>query len=551
MTPSVLPLARRALLAGLFAFMPLDAAAAQLTLAPVEHATFFVTMRGDTIIADRVARTPDRLTGDFLDRLHGARIAYAATLNPDALVTGLTLRVFRRAADTIPVQETALTFAHDSVRIVTRGTAGSSAPARTRTIAVERGAMPYINPSPGMVEQILRRSRASGDSAPMQLVEVMSGTVIPARVQWVTPDSAMLVLAGVAIPATMDAAGHLQRFTVPIQGVVTTRVEGDVGLQLPTADYSAPPGAPYTAESVQVHTAGGITLGGTLTMPAHAAGARVPAVVTITGSGPEDRDEAIPVVAGYRPFRDVADTLGRRGIAVLRLDDRGVGESEAGPPGATSADFASDIESALAYLRTRPDIDASRLGLVGHSEGGMIAPMVAARDTGVRAIVLLAGPGKRGFDVSMEQNRYLVERAPGLTAAQRDSVLASARVKLDSLQHAGGWTGFWLGYDPLATARQVSRAHVLILQGATDRQVMAEQADALAKAFRRGGNRDVTVRVFPSTNHLFLADSSGDPAGYGRLADGRVRRDVLGEMSDWLVARMGVSGGKSASKRTP
>ena len=137
-------------------------------------------------------------------------------------------------------------------------------------------------------------------------------------------------------------------------------------------DYSAPPGAPYEAIAVTVPSPAGHTLAGTLTLPKGASRAHpVAAIVTITGSGPEDRDEALPGVDGYRPFRQFADSLGRRGIAVLRMDDRGYGESTGKHKGATSADFADDIRAGLAYLRTRPEIDAKRLGLLGHSEGGL------------------------------------------------------------------------------------------------------------------------------------------------------------------------------------
>src|SRR5439155_12086266 len=156
-------------------------------------------------------------------------------------------------------------------------------------------------------------------------------------------------------------------------------------------DYSAPSDAPYVAEEVTVQTPMGHTLAGTLTLPKGASAAhRAGAIVTITGSGPQERDEAIGL-QGYRPFRQYADSLGRRGIAVLRMDDRGTAASKGTFHGATSADFAEDIRAGLAYLRTRPEIDSTRLGLLGHSEGALIAPMVAAKEPALRALVLLAG----------------------------------------------------------------------------------------------------------------------------------------------------------------
>jgi dipeptidyl aminopeptidase/acylaminoacyl peptidase len=300
------------------------------------------------------------------------------------------------------------------------------------------------------------------------------------------------------------------------------------------ANYDAPPGAPYSAEPVTLLTPAGITLAGTLTLPSHGAGKRLPAVVLITGSGAQDRDEAIPSIGDYRPFREIADTLSRRGIAVLRLDDRGIGGSSAGAPTATSADFADDIRAALAWLRTRNDIDPARLGLVGHSEGGMIAPMIAATDRRLRAMVIVAGPAKTGRAIASLQRRYAIAHEPSIPASKRDSIFAAAERASESVYAEPGWIHFWINYDPLPTARKVVTP-TLILQGETDTQVTPEQAGALAAAMRAGGNRNVTLRTFPRMNHLMLEDASGDPNGYGQLASYSLRRDFLGALADWLI----------------
>ena len=147
--------------------------------------------------------------------------------------------------------------------------------------------------------------------------------------------------------------------------------------------------------------------------------------MTITGSGSEDRDEAVRRASGYRPFREIADTLGRRGIAVLRLDDRGVGGSDIGPPTATTADFADDIRAGVAYLRARPEIDTMRIGLVGHSEGGDIAPMVAATDPQASRDRAHGGAGvDRAGDPALAAARTSSIAIAKLTRAQRDSALA-------------------------------------------------------------------------------------------------------------------------------
>ena len=303
-------------------------------------------------------------------------------------------------------------------------------------------------------------------------------------------------------------------------------------------DYSAPPGAPYEAIAVTVPSPAGHTLAGTLTLPRDASRAHpVAAIVTITGSGPEDRDEALPGVEGYRPFRQFADSLGRRGIAVLRMDDRGYGESTGKHKGATSADFADDIRAGLAYLRTRPEIDAKRLGLLGHSEGGLIAPLVALHEPALRGIVLLAGPSKGGREILQYQLTNLIEHNPELEGAKKDSALAGIDARIDSLGASDAWMKYFLDYDPLATARQV-KIPVLILNGGTDQQVTPDQVPVLAAAFREAGNEDVTSHVFPNLDHLFVYDTSGYPGGYAKLPNPHVEPEVVGMVVEWLEVRL-------------
>jgi uncharacterized protein len=300
-------------------------------------------------------------------------------------------------------------------------------------------------------------------------------------------------------------------------------------------DYSAPLGATYTAENVTVQTPEGHTLAGTLTLPRGASASnRVAAIVTISGSGGQDRDETLQTPPGYRPFRQYADSLGRRGIAVLRMDDRGIGASKGVHGTATSADFAEDIRAGLAYLRTRPEIDASRLGLLGHSEGGLIAPLVAVKEPQLRAIVLMAGPswnGRRVLEFQLGNNTRL---NTSLTPAQLDSALARIPTRIDSMRDSNPWMKFFINHDVLAVARQV-KAPTLVLVGGTDRQVTAEQAEELANAIRSGGNRNVTAHVFRDLNHLFIYDPVGTPQGYGRLPRSAVEPEVVGRVVDWLV----------------
>jgi dipeptidyl aminopeptidase/acylaminoacyl peptidase len=302
-------------------------------------------------------------------------------------------------------------------------------------------------------------------------------------------------------------------------------------------DYSAPGGAPYTAENVTITTPMGHTLAGTLTLPKGASrAAPVGAVVTITGSGPQDRDENI--MPGYRPFRQFADSLGRRGIAVLRMDDRGTGLSKGTHRGSTSGDFADDIRAGLAYLRTRPEIDASRLALMGHSEGGLIAPLVALKEPTLRGMVLLAGPSQGGRTILQFQMENLAKNNASLSAAARDSAIAHIPARIDSLIKADPWMAYFLRYEPLTTVRQV-KTPVLILTGGTDQQVTPVQVAELEAAFKTAGNPDVTASVLPNLNHLFIYDPIGFPGDYAKLPRHVVEPEVVGEVVEWLVKRIG------------
>ena len=306
----------------------------------------------------------------------------------------------------------------------------------------------------------------------------------------------------------------------------------------PKPDYSAPPDAPYTAEEVSVTTPGGFTLAGTLTLPKGASRSkRVPAIVTITGSGPEDRDEDIGL-PGYKPFRQIADALGRRGIAVLRMDDRGTGASGGTFKGATSADFAEDIRAGLAYLRTRPEIRANRLGILGHSEGSIIAPMVAEKEPTLRAMVLLAGIAEPGRGALYYQMKNGIEHDAKLTPAERETKIAGINKRIDAMAAADPWMKFFFEYDPAATMRRV-KTPVLILTGSRDQQAVPEQVPLMEAAFKAAGNKDVTARVLPDLNHLFVHDTDGFPGDYAKLPPPvMMQADVVEMITDWLAKRL-------------
>ncbi|MEP6492489.1 MAG: alpha/beta fold hydrolase [bacterium] len=500
-----------------------------------ERSGYYMLSGKDTIFAERSTRTATELSGEMLDRVRGSRITYRATLSPNGLVTQMETRIFATSGDTVGRKGT-LHFEGDSVVADMGGGV-----VRLSTLS---GAMLFVNGSSAFMEQVVLHARAIGllQSTVVYPIFVTSvAQTTPLTVTFIGKDSATIDFGNVSARLAISPSGRFLSGAVPAQNITIVRAD-DVRLTAPDR-YAAPGGAPYTAEGVEVRTPAGLRFTGTLTIPRGGASGRAPAIVTITGSGPEDRDEESMALPGYRPFRELADTLGRRGIAVLRLDDRGVGGSDAGPLTATTADFANDIRAAVAYLRTRSEIDVARIGLVGHSEGAIIAPMVASADPGIRAIVSMAGNASTGREIVAEQNRYLIDSVARLQGAVRDSTMARALRSADSLASERAWETFFFAYDPSVVARRV-RTPVLILHGETDRQIALSEATKLGAAFRSGGNTGVTVRTFPETNHLFVADPSGafrDAAGtlaYASLPSLRVRREVLGAIADWLSVQL-------------
>jgi hypothetical protein len=517
--------------------IPALLAAAALTTPLAAQQEAFVMLRGsDTIAVETFRRTPGRLDVDMLERVTRSRVTVAATLGRGGSVSRLENH-YRRAdaaPGSAPLQSAVLLMVGDSVIADLSGPTGT----RTQRLGTKAGALPYVNPSTAIIELLLERASAlGGDSAAIPVFFVAGGQTLTATVRQLGADSAVVTFApGQDFRVARDRTGRIVGGGVPSQGltIVRTTVNADA-LFVPPPDYSAPAGAPYTAEPVTVPTPMGHTLAGTLTLPRGRG--PWPVVITISGSGAQDRDEEIPLVKGFRPFRQIADTLGRMGFAVLRMDDRGFGASGGDATTATSADFAEDIRAGVAFVRSRPGLDGKRVFLLGHSEGGMIAPIVAAADSELRGIVLMAGPAQSGRTIITFQNRYAIERNAAIRPEAKDSALRAAMAGLDSVAAGNPWIRYFLEYDPLPTAQRV-RVPTLILQGGTDQQVTAEQAEALGDAIRSGGNRNVTVRVFEKANHLFIEDPSGDPSGYSRLASGSIRGDVIAALTEWLARQV-------------
>jgi hypothetical protein len=496
-----------------------------------DRGAFLLRTGTDTLVVERFTRTADSLVGTVSVKGQ-SRADYVIALGPGNAVRTLSISSFRlnAPADEGPTRKIFVTMRGDSAIVELDGA--------TQRIATKPGAIPGFNNTFALFELFTRRVRTAGSSLDIFYFALSNGASIPVSLKLAGPDSIVVSIVGQEQRLRVDAEGRILGGAVPAQKLEVIRLgEAEAaGVTVGRTDYSAPPGAPYSSEEVTIRGQGGILLGGTLTLPKSASGRRVPAIVTITGSGQQDRDEYIPVAGGYRPFRQLADTLGRRGIAVLRLDDRMIGSS--GGQIGTSADYADDIRAAILYLCARPDIDGARLGLVGHSEGGLIAPIVASTDSALKGIVLLAGPAYNGLDIIRFQQKSAVDRDTSIAPAKRDSAFKAVTAHFDSLAGKDVWLKFFLTHDPLVTARKV-KVPALILQGRNDQQVTFEQAEKLGAAMRAGGNTDVTVRVFPELNHLFIRDPDGNPSGYGRLPTNKMDAAVLGAIADWLALKLG------------
>jgi fermentation-respiration switch protein FrsA (DUF1100 family) len=334
------------------------------------------------------------------------------------------------------------------------------------------------------------------------------------------------------------------------------------------------PPFPYTIENVVfTNSTAKINLSGTLTVPAGKG--KFPAVVLISGSGPQNRDEEL---MGHKPFHVIADFLSRNGIAVLRYDDRGVAQSQGDFQLATSLDFASDAKSAVEYLKERNDIDPTSIGLIGHSEGGMIAPMVAAESKDVCFIVLLAGTGIRGDELLLLQQELILGAAgvskeeissagvtnkkafemvrnskddqklkQDLTVLLRDACkdLTEAElpqgmskeqyVDMQVQQLTSAWMKYFLSYEPASSLKRVT-CPVLALNGAMDLQVPADiNLEAIESALKKGGNSKVIIKKYPSMNHLFQVCTTGAPSEYSEIRE-TISPTVLSDIQSWILS---------------
>lgn len=330
---------------------------------------------------------------------------------------------------------------------------------------------------------------------------------------------------------------------------------------------------PYYTEEINFKNHDGTIFAGTLSMPRKEG--NFPVVVLISGSGPQNRDEEI---LGHKPFLVLADHLTRNGIAVLRYDDRGTAASKGDFATGNTLDFASDTESAVEYLKTRKEIDQHKIGLIGHSEGGVIAPIVASKIKQIKFIVLLAGTGIPGEELLLMQ-KEAIQKVSGVNEADRlatkkffsgvyDLIKKSSdpqtlrgelevyvknsiknippsekgnltdeqftKILIDQI--SSKWIQFFIKYDPAIVLEKV-KCPVLALNGSNDRQVPPKvNLDAIRTALKKGRNKDATIIELPKLNHLFQESVTGSPDEYSTITQS-FSPTALTVITDWILQR--------------
>ena len=329
------------------------------------------------------------------------------------------------------------------------------------------------------------------------------------------------------------------------------------------------PPFPYRSEEVTVRNERDeINLAGTLTLPEK--GTKFPAVVMVTGSGAQNRDEEI---MGHKPFFVIADYLTRNGIAVLRCDDRGTAASQGTHATATNEDFATDTEAMVNYLRSRKEINAKKIGIIGHSAGGIIAFIVAQKDPSIAFVVSLAGAGVRGDSLMLKQvelisksqgmpdavwqgmkpsirNRYAILQQTDKTPEELQKELYADVTKtmspeqlkdLNTIQQLSAqissmtspWYLHFMRYDPAQDLKKL-KCPVLALNGEKDIQVDATMnLAAIQERITGNGNKNVTVKAYPNLNHLFQTCEKGTLAEYGQLEE-TINPEVLKDIIEWI-----------------
>lgn len=367
-----------------------------------------------------------------------------------------------------------------------------------------------------------------------------------------------------SIGGTFTQSGVTGRFNL---------VRGELKIEKTVIDPST---LPYNTEEITFYNEGN-TFAGTITYPKDE-GKKFPAVVMITGSGAQNRDEEI---YGFKIFGIIADQLSKNGIAVLRYDDRGVGGSKGKSVNeSTTADFAGDVIAAIDYLKTKDYIQPMAIGLLGHSEGGIVAPIVSTKRNDVAFMILMAGTGVKGIDIIKEQSK-LIMKADNATDDEISGYIVMLNLIYETLvkdgnikdlenplaqnvkdsfdkmtpeekktiknkdeyikqtvdetikQFSSKWMRYFMSYDPSYALEKVT-CPVLLLFGGKDLQVpVGQNQKPMEDALRKAGNQEYIVKVFPGANHLFQEAGTGSPNEYPQLPKEFIP-GFLDEITEWI-----------------
>lgn len=416
--------------------------------------------------------------------------------------------------------------------------------------------------------------KSENDSLTAKLSVKEQGVVdLPMDKTWITDSfltiksqAAHLIYEGIFIPDSMKINGTWKqgKTEIPLNLMHTDTITVVNHPQEPKKPY------PYKEEEVSFKSTGGVILAGTLTYPS--TGENFPAVVMVTGSGPQNRDEEL---LGHKPFLVIADYLTRNGIAVLRYDDRGTNSSTGDYAKATTKDNADDALAGINFLKTQKQINPKKIGIIGHSEGGIVAPMCAAKSKDVAFIIMLAGPGLSGDQILLLQSELIAKtekinedtlkteleisgKIYEIIKKEKDNKKAAAKLRKlmlesvpDSLKKdlqtsmqisqqiatmTSPWMRFFITFDP-QTSLKKTRCPVLALIGEKDLQVPAKQnIPAIEKALTKANNKDFTVKQMPELNHLFQHCTTGSPTEYANIEE-TFSPEVLEMIAKWILKK--------------
>jgi pimeloyl-ACP methyl ester carboxylesterase len=395
------------------------------------------------------------------------------------------------------------------------------------------------------------KTAAAGSEIPGYLVPQTTGTIrvgessaqqiqTSARLVSARRTRVTLTLPGMQLDADVwtDDTGRLIRFSAPSQMLEVVR-EDIAAVSSRSVTVSRPNDAPITIPS------NGFSLAGTMSRPAQSSAARLPVVVLVGGSGPADRDN---VAFGIPILGELAGALADAGFMVIRYDKRGIGQSGGRAEAAALADYAEDVRAVVKVLADRKDVDPKRIAVVGHSEGGLVALIAAAKEKRIGAVGLIATPGVTGSEIVLAQQQRMLNRMT-LTPEEKQ-----AKVDEQKKIHEAVITGKGLELLPPAVRRTVDNAEfqsllisdpaklvaevkqpMLIVQGELDAQVDPANADKLeAFARKRKNAPPVEVVKVPGVNHLLAPATTGDVDEYGTLKDRHVSQAVTEAIATWL-----------------